>query len=176
MKADIRQANLLNTMLDTQSTAVVITDARQDDQPIVYANPIFELVSGYSQEEVLGKNCRFLQAPPGKPRVPSFTSMSLKRKIQNGVPMNVRLLNYHKNGTPMWNDLSLVPLRNESGEVTHFVGLQTVQSAPQILPLVLPGRRCVRALAGRSTRRLPSLAPRYAELGSASIGPAAATL
>lgn len=128
MKADIRQANLLNTMLDTQSTAVVITDARQDDQPIVYANPIFELYSGYSQEEVLGKNCRFLQAPPGKPRVPSFTSMSLKRKIQNGVPMNVRLLNYHKNGTPMWNDLSLVPLRNESGEVTHFVGLQTFRS------------------------------------------------
>eukprot|EP00873_Tetraselmis_striata_P005824 jgi/Tetstr1/426088/TSEL_016419.t1 len=125
MEADAPQSQLLTTMLDTKSTAVVITDARKEDQPIVYANPIFELTSGYSQEEVLGKNCRFLQAPPGKPRVPTFTSMSLKRKIQNGMPMNVRLLNYHKDGSPMWNDLSLLPLRDSSGEVTHFVGLQT---------------------------------------------------
>lgn len=125
MKADARQAHLLNTMLDTKSTSVVITDARQEDEPIVYANPIFELACGYSQEEVLGKNCRFLQAPPDKPRVPSFTSMSLRRKINKGMPMNVRLLNYHKDGTPMWNDLSLVPLRDGTGQVTHFIGLQT---------------------------------------------------
>ena len=119
------QAKLLSNMLDTSPCAMVITDARKEDNPIVYANRIFELRTGYSQEEVLGKNCRFLQAPPSQPRVPTFASMSLKRSIKSGARKSLRILNYHKDGTEMWNDLSVVPLRDSAGAVTHFIGLQT---------------------------------------------------
>lgn len=125
LAADKHQSKLLSTMLDTSPCALVITDARKEDNPIVYANPIFELRTGYSQEDVLGRNCRFLQAPPSQPRVPTFTSMSLKRSINEGSKRSVRLLNYRKDGTPMWNDLSLLPLRDATGTVTHFIGLQT---------------------------------------------------
>mmetsp|Transcript_39140 Transcript_39140/g.110852 ORF Transcript_39140/g.110852 Transcript_39140/m.110852 type:complete len:548 (-) Transcript_39140:360-2003(-) len=123
--ANSEQSKLLSSMLDTSPCAMVITDARKPDNPIVYANRVFELRTGYSQEEVLGRNCRFLQAPPSQPRVPSFASMSLKRNIQTGARKSLRILNYRKDGTEMWNDLSVVPLRDSAGEVTHFIGLQT---------------------------------------------------
>ena len=118
------QYKLLSSMLDSSQCALVITDATKEDGPIVYANRIFELETGYSQEEVLGRNCRFLQAPPSEARVPSFSSMSLKRSVRQGETREIRLMNYRKDGSPVWNKLSVVPLRNASGRVTHFIGMQ----------------------------------------------------
>ena len=118
------QYKLMSSMLDSSQCALVITDATKEDGPIVYANRLFELETGYSQEEVLGRNCRFLQAPPSEARVPSFSSMSLKKSVREGQTRHIRLMNYRKDGSPVWNNLSIVPLRDPSGQVTHFIGMQ----------------------------------------------------
>lgn len=119
-----QQYKLVSSMLDSSPCALVITDARKEDHPIVYANRIFELETGYSQEEVLGRNCRFLQAPPSETRVPTFASMALKSGVRDGQARHIRLMNYRKDGSPMWNKLSIVPLRDGAGQVTHFIGMQ----------------------------------------------------
>jgi PAS domain S-box-containing protein len=105
----------------SSSNGIIITDAGQPDNPISYVNPAFERLTGYSAEEVIGKNCRFLQGPDTDPA----TVQQLRDAIALNQDVNVVIKNYRKDGTVFWNDLTIAPVRDESGEVTHFVGLQT---------------------------------------------------
>lgn len=103
------------------SHGVLICSAEEADYPIVYCNPTFSRITGYGAGEVLGRNCRFLQG-----RETDRESVHYIRQcIARGVECTVELLNYRKDGTPFWNSLSVSPIRDEDGRITHFVGTQS---------------------------------------------------
>lgn len=107
--------------LDACKTGILITDAQQPDNPIIYANCGFERLTGYTQAEVLGKNCRFLQ---GKETEESVKA-TLREAIGAGKPFQGVLRNYRKDGTMFWNELSISPVYDPHGKLTHFIGIQT---------------------------------------------------
>jgi PAS domain S-box-containing protein len=100
---------------------VIIADAREPDLPIIFANDAFYEMTGYSEEEVLGRNCRFLHRADADARNLQKIRDSIRTK-QNCV---VELLNYTKAGKPFWNRVSLIPLVDDNGELTHIIGLQS---------------------------------------------------
>jgi two-component system phosphate regulon sensor histidine kinase PhoR len=106
--------------LESTNSGVTITDFRQLDNPIIFCNHAFENLSGYMKEEVLGRNCRFLQGDESDPGVLD----QIRQSISEGKSIIVEIKNYHKNGTCFWNELSIAPIRNNEGEVTHFIGIQ----------------------------------------------------
>ncbi|GHE44619.1 hypothetical protein GCM10017764_29800 [Sphingobacterium griseoflavum] len=106
--------------LDTCASGVVITDARLSDNPIIYLNKAFEKMTGYSATEVIGRNCRFLQ---GKDRQQEGRS-TLRAAMRLGREASVEIKNYTKDGRHFWNELHISPIRNKSGTITHFIGVQ----------------------------------------------------
>ncbi|WP_343218263.1 MULTISPECIES: EAL domain-containing protein [unclassified Halomonas] len=118
-----RQQTRLRTLersVEASVNGVLIADARQPDLPIIYANQAFSTMTGYTQSDVIGKNCRFLQGPESDPAMIA----KLRRGIQAQRETHVTLCNYRKDGTPFWNDLHIAPVRDSEGLVTHFVGVQ----------------------------------------------------
>ncbi|MDB4951177.1 MAG: hypothetical protein JWM27_3826 [Gemmatimonadetes bacterium] len=102
------------------SEGILITDPSLPGNPIVFANPGFEHLTGWPADEVAGRSCRFLQGPG----TDAATVADLREAVADGRALAVELLNYRKDGTPFWNDLSLTPVRDTSGIVTHWVGVQ----------------------------------------------------
>ena len=98
-----------------------ITDPRQPDNPLVWVNPSFTRVTGYAAEEVVGRNCRFLQGPATDPA----TVESIRTALQEQRTHTATLLNYRKDGTAFWNQLSISPVFDGDGDLVSFVGVQT---------------------------------------------------
>jgi diguanylate cyclase (GGDEF)-like protein/PAS domain S-box-containing protein len=111
---------VLERAVESTRSGVLITDPNQPDNPIVYANPAFERITGYSSEEVLGRNCRFLQ---GHDRDQSALE-EVRAAIREGRDCQVVVRNYRKNGALFWQELSISPVRDDQGRITHFVGIQ----------------------------------------------------
>jgi PAS domain S-box-containing protein len=111
---------LLERAVTASTNSIVITDPNQPDAPIVYANPAFESTTGYTAEEALGRNCRFLQ---GEDRDQPALG-ELRAAVSEGQQCTVVLRNYRKDGTLFWNELSVYPVRDEEGGVANFVGVQ----------------------------------------------------
>lgn len=107
--------------IEFATNGIIITDARMIEQPIVYVNPAFERLTGYSSSEVVGRNCRFLQ---GKGTDPA-TVQQLRDAIQRRQKCEVTILNYRQDGTPFWNSLQISPVENDEGVVVHYVGVQS---------------------------------------------------
>lgn len=99
---------------------MVITDPAQDDNPIVFCNEAFQQLTGYTRDEIIGRNCRFLQGPDTDPTAVA----KVRAAIEEGHDVDVDLLNYRKDGTTFWNALYLSPVRDESGEVRFFFASQ----------------------------------------------------
>jgi diguanylate cyclase (GGDEF)-like protein/PAS domain S-box-containing protein len=110
---------LRNRAIESSLNAIIITDARHPDHAIEYVNPAFERITGYPAREVVGRNCRFLQGNDRNQAALQPVRAAL-RHHQEGKAV---LRNYRKNGTVFWNDLLIAPVRNDAGEVTHFVGI-----------------------------------------------------
>jgi PAS domain S-box-containing protein len=110
-----------NMVIDEAQTSIIISDAQHDDFLVTYVNKAFERLTGYPSEEVLGRNCRFLQ---GKDTDPAAIS-AINEALSNEQPVTVTLLNYKKDGTPFYNRLTLNPVFNDKGIVTHILGLQS---------------------------------------------------
>lgn len=110
----------LERSVEASVNGVLIADACLPDTPIVYANKAFTAMTGYSQEDVIGHNCRFLQGPDSDPEVVA----QLRRGIKEQREVHVTICNYRQDGTPFWNDLYIAPVRDQEGRVTHFVGIQ----------------------------------------------------
>lgn len=115
------QLQLKDRALTATAEGITISDNFQPDNPIVYANEGFERLTGYSKEDVLGKNCRFLQGDQTDPK----TIDEIRKSIREERPCSVEILNYRKDGTTFWNLLSITPIRDESGRVTNFLGIQS---------------------------------------------------
>jgi len=111
---------LLGRAVAASSNGIVITDPRVPDNPIVYVNPAFEEISGYTADEVMGRNCRFLQADDREQ--PALDE--LREALTEARKCRVVLRNYRKDGTPFWNELYVSPVHDEEGRLTNFVGVQ----------------------------------------------------
>lgn len=105
---------------------IVIADATQPDMPVIYVNPAFERLTGYTATDVLGRNCRFLYR--GEKNQPALLEM--RAALAEGRNCQVILRNYRKDGSLFWNQLSLSPLYDTTGQLTHFVGIQ-IDITPQ---------------------------------------------
>jgi diguanylate cyclase (GGDEF)-like protein/PAS domain S-box-containing protein len=97
---------------------LVIADAAAQDMPLVYVNEAFERLTGYCAQEVLGRNCRFLQ----RGDTDQLGLALVRSALENGDACVVTVRNYRKDGSPFWNELSLSPMSNSAGTVTHFLG------------------------------------------------------
>lgn len=123
-----RQLLLSERALHAASNGIVITRCVGRDSIIEYVNPAFERIAGYPAEEVLGRDPRFMAAPDFDVHERS----QVRQAVSERRAVNVVFRNRRKNGDIFWNDLSITPVRDEHGEVTHFIGiLQDVTDTKQ---------------------------------------------
>jgi PAS domain S-box-containing protein len=109
-----------NRAMDAAPIGISITDPSTPDNGIVYVNERFELLTGYSEEETLGRNHRILQGTETDPEAVA----RLREAIDAAEPVTVELRNYRKDGTPFCNRVTVAPIEDEDGVVTNFVGFQ----------------------------------------------------
>ena len=114
---ELTQALLLE-LVGTAPDGIVVCDARAADQPVVYVNSAFERMSGYSAHELIGQNPRLLQ---GRDR-DQEGRRRLREALDRGEASRVLIRNSRKDGSPLWNEMNVLPLRDAAGVVTHFVG------------------------------------------------------
>jgi len=110
---------ILSQALDCCDDGIAIADARLPDMPLVYVNPAFETLTGYEREQIIGRNCRVLQGE----ETDAGELERLRAAIAAGERVRVTLRNYRRDGTPFWNELSLSPMADGEGTVTHYVGV-----------------------------------------------------
>ncbi|MEG3990030.1 PAS domain S-box protein [Microcoleus sp. S28C3] len=120
MTTDSFHLSLLDRAIAASSNSIIIADASKPDIPIIYCNPAFEKLTGYSAEEVIGRNCRFLQGPD----TDSAELDKLRSSLRSGTEVKVVLKNYRKDKTPFWNELIVSPILDNEGKLTHFIGVQ----------------------------------------------------
>ncbi len=114
-------AKLLQRMIDASNDGIVVAEQEGDDDTIlIYVNPAFERLTGYAANDILYRDCRFLQ---GEPRDDSARAR-IRDAIRSGQPCREVLLNYRKDGTPFWNELSITPVFNEADQLKYFIGIQ----------------------------------------------------
>ncbi|MDM7862015.1 ATP-binding protein [Alteromonas sp. ASW11-36] len=114
------QLRLKTQAVDRASTSILISDITQPGEPIIYTNSACEQLTGYKVEDFLGNNCRFLQGPDTDKR----DTRRIRDAINKREPVDVTLVNYKKDGSPFYNHLTLTPIISDSGEVTHYLGIQ----------------------------------------------------
>ena len=106
--------------IETTRMPMLVTDPRQEDNPIVFANRAFVAMVGYSMEEIIGNNCRFLQgAATYRASVAAIREAVLARK-----QINIEILNYRKDGTSFWNALFISPVYDPTGQLIYFFASQ----------------------------------------------------
>jgi len=111
---------VLAQILDSCVNGVTLSDPDLPDNPIVFANAIFEHMTGYSQDEIIGHNCRFLQGDDrDQPGI-----AEIRAAIAEERPVEVTLRNYRKDGSRFYNRLSIRPLLDPEGKVIYYLGVQ----------------------------------------------------
>lgn len=111
---------LLTAALDASISGIIITDNRQPDNPIIYCNKAFENITGYTRPEIIGHNCRFLQKDDRN----QSAREQLRKAIKQGAHCVVNIRNYRKDDTLFWNELFMSPIKDSSGQVNYFIGVQ----------------------------------------------------
>jgi PAS domain S-box-containing protein len=106
--------------LVASQVSFTISDWLAPDNPLIWANQAFTDTTGYEPSDILGRNCRFLQGPDTDPAAVD----RIRQALRSATPLTITLRNYRRDGAAFWNQLSLAPLRDPTGRVTHFVGVQ----------------------------------------------------
>lgn len=113
------EIRILYRAINSSTNGITVADCRKPDMPLMFVNPAFEAMTGYAIDEVVGKNCRFLQGiETDQPALDT-----LRRAIRMAEPVVVTLRNYKKDGTLFWNKLELAPVRDSDGILTHYIGI-----------------------------------------------------
>lgn len=160
-KKEVRQGIDLATTLERIEKNFVITDPRLPDNPIIFASDSFLELTEYSREEILGKNCRFLQGP----ETDRDTVEQIRDAIRDQREITVQLINYTKSGKKFWNLFHLQPMHDQKGELQYFIGVQ-LDGSEHVEPLKnrlsetteLESAKLVKATAGNvdgAVRELP---------------------
>jgi PAS domain S-box-containing protein len=111
---------ILSSILDECVNGVTLADPDLEGTPIVYANKAFERLTGYTQEDIIGHNCRFLQGPDREQEA----RFQLADAIKSHKPIEVTLRNYRKDGELFYNHLKITPLFDRKGRVIYYLGVQ----------------------------------------------------
>jgi len=147
--ASIISQDLLAQALNESRDGITIVDARQQDFPLIYVNQGFEKLTGYTSGEVVGKNYRVLfGADTEQPEI-----TAIRAAIAKGQGCVVTLRNYRKDGTMFWSQLSISPVHNAEGTLTHFIGIQKDASDRMLLENHLSALIYTDPLVGISNRR-----------------------
>ena len=104
----------------TTRMPMIVTDPRQHDNPVVFTNEAFCRLTGYSREEIVGRNCRFLQGRQTDPA----TISRIRQAVRDKAVLEIDIRNHRKSGEPFWNRLMMAPVRDAAGEVAYFVASQ----------------------------------------------------
>ncbi|WP_432493708.1 PP2C family protein-serine/threonine phosphatase [Kineococcus auxinigenes] len=115
------QAQVRDRAVLATGMSFTVADARAEDLPLVWVNPAFTAMTGYPLEEVVGRNCRFLQGAGTDPAAVA----AVGRALAAGEEVTATLLNHREDGSAFWNQLTLSPVHGPDGELTHYVGIQT---------------------------------------------------
>lgn len=111
---------ILTQILDGSVNGITLSDPDQEDNPIVYANKAFEKITGYTVEETIGRNCRFLHEQDKN----QDDLQKIRDAIKNQESVEVTLKNFRKNGELFYNRLSITPLFDNEGNLIYFMGVQ----------------------------------------------------
>ncbi|PKM31344.1 MAG: hypothetical protein CVV07_04080 [Gammaproteobacteria bacterium HGW-Gammaproteobacteria-11] len=113
-------AKLLQLVVNASNDGIVVAEQEGDDNILIYVNKAFEQLTGYSSDEILYQDCRFLQKDdrdqPGL--------QAIRQAVLDGKPCRQILRNYRKDGSLFWNELSITPVFNEADQLTYFIGIQ----------------------------------------------------
>ncbi len=139
-------------LIGSSLIAAVVTDPRQRDNPIVECNDAFQALTGYSHDEIIGHNCRFLVGPGTEPEL----TQALRDGIRQKQPVMVEIRNYKKDGTPFRNAVMVAPIFDEQGELQYFLGSQ--------VELVQESGRTGMNRGETARSRIESLSPRQKEV------------
>lgn len=121
LRLAIRERAQLSTAIRYLQSGVVVSDPNLTDAPLVFVNPEFLAMTGYTEADVIGRNCRFLQGP----ETDQNDLNEIRQAIRRRETFQKVLLNYRKDGTPFWNELTVSPVFGPEGQLLNFVGLQT---------------------------------------------------
>jgi PAS domain S-box-containing protein len=114
------RGNIFFAAVEMTRMPMIVTDARQPDNPIVFANGAFTDLTGYRQHEIMGRNCRFLQGPDTDPH----TVAEIRRALEEERAVAVDILNYKAGGEPFWNALFIGPVFDRDGQLLYFFASQ----------------------------------------------------
>jgi diguanylate cyclase (GGDEF)-like protein/PAS domain S-box-containing protein len=109
-------SNLLKHLVEAAPDGVALCEAREGDWKVVFVNPAMEQLTGYSADQIVGRNLRFLQADDRDQE----GLLKIRNALRDGQPCQTLIRNYRRDGTLFWNELKLVPLRSPEGKLTHF--------------------------------------------------------
>ncbi|MCW3048122.1 MAG: hypothetical protein JWO74_2406 [Solirubrobacterales bacterium] len=145
--------HLRDHALASAGNGIVIGDASQHGFPIVYVNPAWERLTGWEARQILGQSCAILQGPDTDPDVVAQISEALRE----GRGCQVTIRNYRRDGRPFWNDLTLSPVRDDAGAITHVVGVvddatERVEARDRLRAVRADNERLLEGLAEAETR------------------------
>ncbi|EJZ58247.1 hypothetical protein I1A_002574 [Pseudomonas fluorescens R124] len=113
-------AELLKLMIENSNDGIVVAEQEGDENILIYANPAFQRLTGYSTDETLYQDCRFLQGDDRDQ--PSL--VAIREAIENFQPCRQIIRNYRKDGSAFWNELSITPVFNDADQLTYYIGIQ----------------------------------------------------
>jgi PAS domain S-box-containing protein len=113
-------AKLMQLVVDASNDGIVIAEHEGDDTILIYANKAFERLTGFSADEVLYQDCRFLQGDDRD----QLARRVIREALKKGQPCRQILRNYRKDGTSFWNELSITPVFNDAEKAMYFIGIQ----------------------------------------------------
>ena len=142
-----RAKNRLDTLIANSPIASVISNPRLKDNPIVACNEAFITLTGYAENEIVGRNCRFLAGPATEP----WLTETIRSGVRRHSPVLVEILNYKRDGTPFRNAVLVAPTFDDNGELEFFLGSQ-VELEPDA-PTTNANRRMAAAMLVKSLSR-----------------------
>lgn len=110
----------VRSFFNQTNVAIVVSNPKEQDNPMVYVNQTFVEMTGYSKEESVGRNCRFLQGAD----TDEASVMAIRTALKEKTKISITVKNYRKDGTAFWNSLNITPIFDDQNQIKYFLGVQ----------------------------------------------------